>query len=172
MTLTTHAVTGALIGAVAAHSLPLAAVGGFASHLILDTIPHWDYPLASADKNKTQPLETTLHINKAFAKDLLKIGLDACIGLALTVILFFHAPVLVFVGALVGAGAALLPDLLQFVYFQFRREPFIMLQRFHAVFMHAKSDLDSKPIIGITFQVLLIAGISVMSWLYLIFLSK
>ncbi len=45
MTLGTHAVAGALIGAVASQNLAFAASAAFLSHFLLDTIPHWDYAL-------------------------------------------------------------------------------------------------------------------------------
>jgi hypothetical protein len=50
-----------------------------------------------------------------------------------------------------GAGAAILPDALQFAYMRFPREPLISLQRFHC-WIHASRDLNRRPVLGLTAQ--------------------
>ena len=76
MTLTTHAVVGAAI----ATSMPNHPVIGFtlafASHFVLDAIPHWDYKLSSQKTDNVNSLNDYMIIDRNFFIDLLKIGID------------------------------------------------------------------------------------------------
>ncbi len=128
---------------------------GFGSHFILDSIPHWDYKLRSSKRNKQKPLTNDIIIGKDFYIDLIKIGLDALLGLALP--LFFlgflqHQLILMI---LCGAIGGMTPDFLQFVYFKWRHEPLISLQKFH-ISMHAKTGLNDKPLLGVLCQTAII----------------
>lgn len=156
MILTTHAVTGAVVGALASNNLPVAAFAGLASHFLLDAIPHMDYHLWSSHEDEVQPLNNDIDVwNPHFLSDLLKIGFDMAFGLLLVVILFFAADPRVFLGALVGAVFAILPDPLQFIYMKTRREPFVTIQKFH-IFMDTKIKLKRIPWLGISTQILLV----------------
>lgn len=136
MTLTTHAVVGAAAAGFFPEHPYLAFAAGFASHLAIDSLPHWDYGeyLRSMQKDASRRLHTDMVIGRAFWRDLSLIGADALVGFVLT---FFVAWLLGIAPeiALVGAGAGLYPDLLQFVYYKTRRtrfEPVLApLQRFH-----------------------------------------
>lgn len=164
MVLTTHAVVGGLIGAVAAHNLPLAVAAGFLSHFILDTIPHWDYHLNSTHEDKENPLNNDIKTQgRSFVIDLVKIGFDFCLGIALVIWMFYGQSNTLMIGALLGALAAIAPDPLQFVYWKFRRQPLIALQKFHAEFMHAKMRLNHKPVLGVLCQVGMIAVTMILS---------
>lgn len=66
------------------------------------------------------------------------------------------------VGALVGAVFAIIPDPLQFVYMKYRHEPLISLQRFH-LFMHARTRLNDRPLLGVGSQIALIAVMALLS---------
>jgi hypothetical protein len=48
MILSTHAIAGAAIASFLPSHPTAAFVLGFASHFVLDAIPHWDYPIRSA----------------------------------------------------------------------------------------------------------------------------
>jgi hypothetical protein len=156
MTLGTHAVVGSLVGAVAAHNPVFAGVMGFMSHFLLDAIPHWDYKLQSASQDKENPLNSTVHVNKAFLFDLIKIGFDVVVGALIVFALFYQAPTYIIIGASIGAAAGMAPDFLQFVYFRYPKEPMISLQKFHVIMMHAKSHLNDRPWIGVPFQIALV----------------
>ena len=53
MTLTTHSLIAAAVTKPLAAANPLLIfAAAFASHLIADAIPHWDYPLASLVKKE------------------------------------------------------------------------------------------------------------------------
>lgn len=136
MTLTTHA----LVGAAAASLFPehpyLAFAAGFASHFAIDALPHYDYDeyLRSFKRDLISRLHTDMVLGKYFLRDLAIIGGDALLGFVLT----FGAAKLLGISpelALVGAGAGLYPDLLQFVYYKIRTTHFgpalQYLQSFH-----------------------------------------
>lgn len=161
MTLTTHA----LVGAAAASLFPThpyaAFAAGFASHFAIDALPHWDYRPASLKKDKANPLNTDMVLGKRFFLDLLVIGSDAALGVALSVIIFSYAffhisPSIIFIGACAG----LFPDALQFLYFKTRSKVLEPLQRFHIWIQKGKS-LEVEPFYGIALQcalVLLVIG--------------
>src|SRR5437868_3497155 len=162
MTLATHAVTGALIGAVSANNIAFAALAGFSSHFLFDTIPHWDYPLGSAAEDEHNRLNNTMQIRgKEFFLDLLKTGFDFCLGLTLVALLVANKPNETIIGAFVGALAAIIPDPLQFVYWKLRPRLMEPLQRFH-IYMHANTRLNHRPLLGIASQIaiILVSGIA------------
>lgn len=156
MTLATHAI----VGAAFAELFPTHPIGafaaGFASHLAIDSLPHWDYLPLSLRKDKERPLETDMVVGKNFLKDSLKIGLDALIGMIIAISIFnyfFHtAPLSI---TTIGAIAGILPDPLQFVYYKTRSQLLLPLQRFHVWVQKGKS-LDVKPWIGVSLQLVLV----------------
>ncbi len=156
MTLGTHAVVGAaVVVAVSGHPI-LGAVLAFASHFILDAIPHWDYAILSESAN---PLgNSKFSLNSTFVKDLARIGLDACIGLAIVIFFFYRYRFDLLDQALIGAVFAMLPDPLQFAYRLFPKEPLVSLQKFH-IWIHAKIRLNDKPVLGPLLQVILVCGV-------------
>lgn len=164
MTLTTHA----LVGAAAASFFPehpyLAFAAGFASHFAIDALPHWDYGeyLRSMQWNPTQRLHTDMRLGKDFMRDLAVIGADALLGFVLTFVAAWLLKVSPEI-ALVGAGAGLYPDLLQFVYYKIRTTPFepilAYLQRFHQWLQKGRHRTDWGWRKGLGLQALLVAWI-------------
>lgn len=155
MVLATHAVVGGALGSLTG---PLPAfVVGFLSHFILDAIPHWHYSLLSQKKDPDNRLHNDMVIGRAFFIDLLRIGVDCALGFVVLVIMFPPQGILDinFIAVMAGAVGGILPDALQFVYFKFRREPMISLQRFH-LWIHATTMLDPFPFMGISQQVALV----------------
>jgi hypothetical protein len=147
MTLTTHAIVGAALASFLTSSPLAAAAVAFASHFALDAIPHWDYPIASAS---VQPNNTAaMRYDRALLRDILVIGLDALVGTLIGVALF--ASPSTFWIVLLGAGMAILPDPLQFLYGRFPREPLRSLQRFH-VWIHTERRLAGRPVFGLMTQ--------------------
>jgi hypothetical protein len=157
MILTTHAIVGGAIASLIPSHPVLAVVAGFASHFVIDAIPHWDYPLGSialgmhADNRRLQ-------LSRGVLIDLLKIGFDACAGLVLALWLFSTPASILVVG--LGACAAMLPDPLQFVHSLSPREPLSTLQRFHAL-MHSKRKLALK--LGVSSQVAFASAVSALA---------
>jgi len=83
--------------------------------------------------------------------DMLAIGGDAALGVALGVILFARPTEVSVIFVFFGACAGILPDLLQFAYTRFPREPLTSLQQFHG-WIHTSRRMSTRPILGIISQ--------------------
>jgi len=155
MTLTTHAVVGAALASSMPNYPLLGFAAAFASHFVLDAIPHWDYSLSSQKTDGVNHMNDDMRIDKSFVRDLARISLDMSCGIALALLFFtFHSPHLFWV-PMVGAFGAVLPDALMFASWKWRHEPLTGLQRFH-LWIHAKTRLG-KPLLGISLQAAVIA---------------
>lgn len=152
-------VTHAIIGAAAASMVPeypvLAFGLGFASHFVFDAIPHWHYRVRSIQKNKHDRMKNDMIIGKHFVGDVALIGFDALVGIGISLIAFSYFLHLPYLLIIIGAVAGILPDPLQFVYWKFRHEPIKSLQRLH-MRIHALSDLDNRPLLGVGSQLFLV----------------
>lgn len=150
MTLATHAVVGAAAASFFPASPLLAAGAAFASHYLIDAIPHGHYRLFSL-RHAERPLENDMQFGRLFIVDLLRTGADFTIGIALSLFLFSGSENGILI-PLIGVVAGVLPDPLQFAYWKIRREPLTSLQRFH-IWVHAKRDLSHRRAhtIGIEF---------------------
>ncbi len=156
MTLTAHA----LVGAAVVSLMPAHPVVGlclaFASHFVLDAIPHWDYPIQSDSVNPK--IGAAMRYDRALLIDALTIGFDGALGVACALLLFAtrkNIGLVVF-----GACAAIFPDALQFIYIRFPHEPLSSLQRFHE-WAHSSTSLSKHPIFGIGSQATLIVIIAI-----------
>src|SRR3989344_5439218 len=127
MTLMTHAVVGASVAALIPQHPVLAFCGAFASHFLIDAIPHADYKIASASVDPN--IDAPMRFDTALLRDMVVIGSDALLGLAISLLLF--VPAAPFWLIFVCASAGVLPDPLQFVYSPFPHEPLLSLHRFH-----------------------------------------
>ena len=156
MILSTHAVVGGAIASLFPSHRALVIAGGFASHFAIDAVPHWDYPLRSITVGKGAD-NRRLKLNRAVLIDLICIGVDACVGLALAIWLF--ATPAWWVIAL-GAIAGMVPDPLQFVHSIYPREPLVMLQRFHS-WIHSRRKLAWK--LGVSSQFAFAASVAVVA---------
>ena len=160
MILATHAIVGAGAAQIFSTNPVTAFAIGFVGHFLLDAIPHWHYPLASANRDVEGRIQS-MPMGRKFIADLIRIGLDCLIGFILVIILFLSLQggettgVIPLTILLTGAFGGILPDALQFAYLKIRKEPLISLQKFH-LFIHSKKDLDNRPFLGITSQALVI----------------
>jgi hypothetical protein len=157
MILSTHAIVGGAIASLIPAHPVLAVVAGFASHFAIDAIPHWDYPLRSISVGKNAD-NRRLQLSRGALADLLLIGTDVGIGLALSVWLF-AAPATVWT-IFLGALAATLPDTLQFVHSLHPHGPLDTLQRFHG-WMHTKRKLAWRP--GVSSQIAFASAVSALA---------
>jgi Zn-dependent protease with chaperone function len=146
MILCTHAIAGAALASFVPSHPVTAFVAGFASHFILDAIPHWDYPIRSRSVNPR--IGAPMTYDGALLRDMLSIGSDGVLGIVLAVFLF--ASPTNFWAILLGAIGAMLPDPLQFVYTRLPYEPLRTLQRFHC-WAHSKIQIKS-PVRGAAMQ--------------------
>jgi hypothetical protein len=131
MILTTHAIAGAAV-ACAVPNYPVAGFAlGFASHFVLDAIPHWDYKLTSYSEDQNNPMNNDMTLDKKFIFDFAKICLDVFVGFACVFALSGFLNPIYTLPLFAGAVGGVLPDALQFVYFKWRHEPLVALQKFH-----------------------------------------
>jgi hypothetical protein len=93
----------------------------------------------------------------ALLADAITIGADAAFGIALALLLFSARGSIALVAC--GALAAILPDVLQFVYTRFPHEPLVSLQNFHR-WAHISKGIK-QPILGIVSQVIFLVVIVV-----------
>lgn len=137
MVLTPHAVVGAALASAFGLGPGGALVAGFVSHFLLDSLPHWDYKLSSANIDEENPFNDDIPISRESLRDWAKIGLDLALGLGL-IFLFFslNGQGVRVVSLLAGALGGLLPDGLQILFMKLRREPLKTFFRFH-LFMHS-----------------------------------
>ncbi len=164
MTLTTHAIVGAAAARIFSFNPILAFVAAFSSHFLIDAIPHWDYVAKSGRQDPENPMNNDMVIGRDFWFDLVRIGFDATLGVFLSLVIFVPTSIYLFGIIFFGACLGILPDPLQFVYWKFRREPMVSLQRFH-IWIHTaykKWTLERRWVIGVTAQFVLIV---VVVWL-------
>jgi hypothetical protein len=147
MILSTHAVVGAAL-ATFLPSHPAAAFAvGFASHFVLDAIPHIDYPIKSRSVNPR--IGAPMAFDKALLQDVVTIGSDGLFGMLVSLLLFSTSAN--FWAVLMGAVGAMAPDPLQFAFTRWPHEPLRTLQRFHR-WAHSKRKVNSI-VLGIGTQV-------------------
>ncbi len=148
MTLTTHEVVGGAIVSLMPTYPALAVCLAFASHFLLDGIPHWDYPIQSACLRPKSA--APMKYDTALLTDAITIGADTALGMVLA--LFFFATRESIVVVACGAVAAIMPDFLQFAYIRFPRQPLESLQIFHR-WAHTSNGMSKQPVLGILSQV-------------------
>jgi len=164
MTLTTHAVVGAAAASFFPEHPYLAFAAGFASHFAIDALPHWDYEeyLRSFSQKHSEPLSADMRMGNDFHRDLAIIASDALLGFVLTFVAAWVLKISPEI-ALIGAGAGIYPDLLQFVYFKIRKttlEPMLHdLQTFHVWLQKGKEHPEWGWRKGLSLQALLVGTI-------------
>lgn len=152
MILSTHAVFGAAVASLVPNHPVVGFTLGFASHFVLDAIPHRDYDLVSVEINSQQKMELIQSVFKNFrlVRDMTVVSLDAFLGLVLAFLFFFNSanPAIFFVGAV----GALLPDFLTFLYLILKHKPLGIFYNFHASFIHSKVILGLNQVYGVFLQ--------------------
>lgn len=152
MILTTHAIAGASAAVLVPQHPIVAFCAAFASHFVLDAIPHWDYDLHSDSVNPK--VGAPFVFNRALVRDLLAVTLDGVAGIAFSLILFATSENVPLILACALAG--MLPDGLQFIYGHCKHEPFVSVQRFHR-WVHGPWSLKRHHYVGIATQILTVA---------------
>lgn len=152
MILTTHAVAGAAAASLFPEKPIFGFTAGFLSHFLLDTIPHWDYPLRSGFLNPK--IASPFKIDRELFLDILTIGSDIILGSILALLIFPEAPLII---VLLGVLAGILPDALQVPFSRTKFRPFVAVQNFHKRIQAGKH--IHNFLIGIAIQALLIFAI-------------
>ena len=146
----------ATFGAAAASLMPTHPVGafvvGFASHFLLDLIPHRDYELISVEKDSERKplLVETIYRKFRLIRDITFVAIDALCGIGLG-FMFFFDPVYPWI-FLIGAVSSLIPDFFTFLYLIFRHKPFGLFYNFHSELIHSKMILNLSQIAGVGLQ--------------------
>jgi len=152
MILSTHAVVGAALASLMPSHPAEALAVGFASHFLVDAIPHWDYPLRSISLGPSA--RNDVRVTAARLRDLVVVGIDAFAGLAVAIGVFGTKANLAAVMA--GAVGGIIPDALQFVYTLYPRQPLTTLQRFHT-WIHSNRKLGWR--LGVGSQVAFVSAV-------------
>ncbi len=132
----------AIVGAAIANLLPKHKILGFtlalASHYALDMIPHSEYKLDGFFDEDSKSIKSIWNNTQA-QFHLFRVVLDLLIGTILCAILFIRGEQSFFLTSL-GIFAGLLPDFFQFLYFKYKKQPFVFLQKIHDFFHNSKKD--------------------------------
>jgi hypothetical protein len=152
MILSTHAIVGAAIASFLPSHPTTAFVLGFASHFVLDAIPHWDYPIRSAAVDPK--IGAPMTFDRALLRDAVVIGSDGLLGILSALLLFASSDGLWSI--LLGAFGAMLPDPLHTIHAHFPYEPLRTLQRFHR-WIHTDKRIKEDIILGVGSQIALVA---------------
>ena len=170
MILTSHAIIGVAAASVLPSHPALAFSAVLASHYIMDAIPHWEYDLLSSKKDLNNPLNNDITVGKDFFSDFKKVSFDMLLGIIFSFFTFYFIGFNVFSLPILIAGIAggVAPDILQFAYFRFRREPFKSLYLFHYWIHSRNKKLEKHFIVGIFLQILII---SLILWLVKYFIT-
>ncbi|MDP2934616.1 MAG: hypothetical protein Q8N59_02535 [bacterium] len=153
MILTPHLLIGAAIGAKT-HNLGLIVILALLSHVILDRIPHWDYPTSGIKYFRQTKNFKTLFI------DFLKIAIDALCGILIVIFLAQKTNQLnnwMFI--LLGIFFAVLPDIFLFASRILCSEKTAdKYTNFHHKFFHGpKTEKEGKiTFLGLTTEILMI----------------
>ena len=156
MILATHAVVGAAVARLFPHYPLIGFLAAFASHYVLDAVPHWNYHLRSFRSTKeTGRGRPDMTWGRDAFVDLSRIALDGMLGVGLAFLIFrpqsWHDALI----TLLGIAGGVLPDALEFLYWKLGGKPLAFLQWMHHT-IHFKEDIKN-PIIGASLQVGLVA---------------
>lgn len=156
MTLATHIAIATAVAGPFARIHPAAAFfAAVASHYLADAIPHWDYSLRSMPDGGNSHNKKWVFTRAALKKDIFHTGLDGLFGILLVSIFTRPSswPELLAAGCIIIG--AILPDVLQGVYYTKKADFLKPLQKLHD-YTHSEIKLSPYPLIGIPFQLLIL----------------
>ena len=152
MILISHALVGTALTNRHVHGAAIFFTA-FASHYLLDAIPHWHYSVPRVKKAVNDLTgKKTLSWKAAFLPDFLKIAVDCSIGALLSYLLFDGGAM----GILLAVSGAVFPDFLIGLA-RFYPNRFLELHYTFHRWIHSRVRLDEKPLFGITTQVAFVA---------------
>lgn len=131
----------------------------FASHYILDAIPHWHYSVPQIQKvmNDTTGRET-LSFQMIFFPDFLKIAVDCIVGGVLSYFIFGGS----MENILLAVMGAVAPDVLVGLSRFYPQYVLELHYRFHS-WAHSNMRLDDQPFLGIVTQVIFVIVMVIVS---------
>ena len=151
MILLTHALVGASVANLLSFNPALAFGASFASHYLIDAIPHRDYGHYYFLDRNSEPTHYIFHNYRLFSQ-IFAMSLDIILSVILCSIIFFTNPATIFI-TLVGIAGGILPDFLQLIYHLYKKGPMISVQKFNEK-IHAPK--PSSFIYGILTQVFVV----------------
>ena len=154
MVLSVHTLVGGALGATLGASPITSFVVGFASHYLLDAIPHADYPKQSLQKNKGDRTKDFITTDGRFAHDIVVNGIDLILGFLVLVSLTYKSSLIWSVIA--GAIGACTPDGLQFLHLMFPKIKILdIFPRIHAFFhtpLNIEEHMEKYPVVSVALQ--------------------
>jgi hypothetical protein len=129
MILTPHAIVGAALANMFPNDPALGFGLAFFSHYALDILPHTEYDIGNLFDKKTKTLNSIFKNSKAVL-NLLFILSDFALAVILCVLFFVRDEKSAFI-TIVGIAGGLLPDFFQFLYYKFKCQPWIFIQKIH-----------------------------------------
>lgn len=151
MILTPHTIVGAVIANITPTNPALGFSMAFASHYLLDMLPHVDYDITHFLDKDNKSFKIVFGNTKS-ALHLLAIILDFFIGLTICLFLFVSDRRTLYI-TLVGVAGGVLPDIFQFLYFKFKVQPFIFFQKVHDKIHYNIEKNKNGEIWGIIMQI-------------------
>lgn len=134
MILTPHAIVGATLANIFPSEPALGFGLAFASHYVLDMIPHTDYDISNFINTDTKTIKSIFKSAGA-SLHLLFIIIDFVVAIFLCVLLFVRDDKSLLLTA-IGVVGGLLPDLFQFIYCKYKNQPWIFFQKIHDKLHH------------------------------------
>ena len=144
-------VTHAIVGTALSHKLNgylAIIITAFASHYILDMIPHWHYNSPAIKKaSKNISASIPFKIDRPILREMSRVFADFCLGIALSFYLFDGQKDVI----LLASISSMSPDLLIGLARLYPHHLLLWHSRFHRR-VHAIRDLDGGAILGIGSQ--------------------
>ena len=157
MILLTHSLVGASVANFFPDNPYLAFTASLASHYLMDAIPHRDYGEYYFTSKDSEPVNYLFKNLKLFSQIFL-MSLDIILSVIFCAIIFFTDPSRIFI-TLVGIAGGILPDFLQLFYHLLKKEPFVIIQKFHENIHSEKAKTSIFGTLTQVFVVLLFVGI-------------
>jgi hypothetical protein len=125
-------------------------------HYLSDAIPHWQYSPGFIIDDPRNKMNTRMIGGRRFWLGSGLILLDLCLGVMIGLLLFSRSG-LSAAAVLLSILGSIIPDLLQPLYFIYRKEPWTTIQRIHH-FFH-RFDHINDPRRGIAAQIIAVAAV-------------
>lgn len=154
MILSTHAIVGAAVSSFFPAHPVVGVAAAFASHFVLDSIPHWDYSIPALKAAADHRHDPNYVMSPLALVDIGRLIFDVSLGGAVTLLLIVTVPAVpawIFLG---GAFFGMLPDLLAFWSRRFRPRWLRPLDRFHYA-VHSRVKFTVPWFVGAAWQALI-----------------
>jgi len=149
MILTPHAILGATLANIFPNEPALGFSLAFVSHYVLDVIPHADYDITGFLDKDTKTVKSIVNNIKG-TLHFLCIIFDFSVAVLLCILFFVRdgkSLIITFIGILGGV----LPDFFQFLYYKYKKQPWIFFQMVHKK-VHNLDKMEDRRLCGFLIQ--------------------